>query len=51
VRVLRVEVLDDRRFGSSEVEVENALIEVGLLERLHCHHDGNDGAQESVNML
>ena len=51
MRVLRVEVLDDRRFGSSEIEVENALIEVGHLERLHCHHGGNDGAQESVNML
>lgn len=49
--MLRVEVLDDKCFGSSEVEVENALIEVGHLERLHCHHGGNDGAQELVNML
>lgn len=49
--MLRVEVLDDRYFGSSEVEVESVLIEVGHLERLHFHHGGNDGAQELVNML
>ena len=49
--MLGVEVLDDRCFGLSEVEVESVLTEVGHLERLHCHHDGNDGAQELVNML
>ena len=49
--MLRVEVLDDRCFGSSEAEVESVMIEVDQLERLHCHHGGNDGAQELVNML
>jgi hypothetical protein len=44
-------VLVDTCFGSSEVEAENALIEDVHLERLHCHHGGNDGAQELVNML
>ena len=47
--MLRVEVPDDRCFGLSEVE--GVLIEVGHLERFHCHHGGNDGAQELVNML
>lgn len=49
--MLRVEVLVDTCFGSSEVDVENALIEVVHLERPHYHHGGNDGAQELVNML
>jgi hypothetical protein len=48
--VLRVEALDDRYFGSYEVGIASALIEVGHFERLHCRHDGNDGAQELVNM-
>ena len=49
--MLPVGLLDDRCFDSPEVEVEDVLIEVGHLERLHCHHGGNDGAQELVNML
>ena len=46
--MLRVEVLADTCYGD---EVENALIEVVHLEKLHCHRGGNDGAQELVNML
>ena len=49
--MLRVEVLDDKCYGSSEVGVESVLIEIVHLGRLHCHHGGNDGAQELVNML
>lgn len=49
-RVLRVEAPGDRYFGSSEVEIVSALIEVGHLERLHCRHGDNGGAQGLVNM-
>ena len=49
-RVLRVEALGDNYFGSSEAGIASVLIEVGHLERLHCRHGGNDGAQELVNM-
>ena len=49
-RALRVVAPDGRWFGSSEVGIASALIETGQLERFHCHHGGNDGAQGLENM-